>query len=112
MTIALCWDFLFLQDDIHNRCSISADSQIENSGSDESTEDEQIDIKDNGFHDAENEVDPEDDDDSPLRSSSGKLCESSGYVGSDLYDYKVLMFTNFVYLTHFLFSLLVCNSCN
>ncbi|XP_024032105.1 rho GTPase-activating protein 7 isoform X2 [Morus notabilis] len=69
------------------RCSISADSQIENSGSEESTDDENIDTKDNGYHDAENEVDPETDDD-PERVHSGKLSESSGYAGSDLYDYK------------------------
>ncbi|XP_060966181.1 rho GTPase-activating protein 7-like isoform X1 [Cannabis sativa] len=69
------------------RCSISADSRIENSGSEESTDDENIDMKDNGYHDAENEVDPETDDD-PERVHSGKLSESSGYAGSDLYDYK------------------------
>lgn len=45
-------------------------------------------MKDNGYHDAENEVDPETDDD-PERVLSGKLSESSGYAGSDLYDYKV-----------------------
>ncbi|PON75747.1 Rho GTPase activating protein [Parasponia andersonii] len=69
------------------RCSISADSRIENSGSEESTDDETIGMKDNGYHDAENEVDPETDDD-PERVHSGKLSESSGYAGSDLYDYK------------------------
>ncbi|GLT81764.1 hypothetical protein SLE2022_001980 [Rubroshorea leprosula] len=69
------------------RCSISADSQIDNSGSEDSTDDENVDIKDNGYHDAENEVDPETDDD-PERVHSGKLSESSGYAGSDLYDYK------------------------
>ncbi|XVF69520.1 hypothetical protein PTKIN_Ptkin11bG0088300 [Pterospermum kingtungense] len=41
------------------RCSISADSRIENSAS----EDENPDIKDNGYHDAENEADPDTDDD-------------------------------------------------
>ncbi|GAV62123.1 PH domain-containing protein/RhoGAP domain-containing protein/Lzipper-MIP1 domain-containing protein [Cephalotus follicularis] len=70
-----------------NRCSISADSRIANSGSDDSTDDENVDMKDNGYHDAENEVDPETDDD-PERVLSGKLSESSGYAGSDLYDYK------------------------
>lgn len=69
------------------RCSISADSQIENSGSEDSTDGENIDTKDNGYHDAENEVDPETDDDRE-RVHSGKLSESSGYAGSDLYDYK------------------------
>ncbi|RXI03143.1 hypothetical protein DVH24_003795 [Malus domestica] len=69
------------------RCSISADSRIENSGSEDSSDDENLDLKDNGYHDAENEVDPETDDD-PDRVHSGKLSESSGYAGSDLYDYK------------------------
>ncbi|KAM1342758.1 hypothetical protein ACFX2F_007039 [Malus domestica] len=69
------------------RCSISADSRIENSGSEDSSDDENLDLKDNGYHDAENEVDLETDDD-PDRVHSGKLSESSGYAGSDLYDYK------------------------
>ncbi|KAA8544615.1 hypothetical protein F0562_022614 [Nyssa sinensis] len=77
---------IFYDDNLH-RCSISADSQIENSGSEDSSEDENLDIKDNGYHDAENEVDPETDDD-PDRVLSGKLSESSSYAGSDLYDYK------------------------
>ncbi|TQE06238.1 hypothetical protein C1H46_008178 [Malus baccata] len=68
------------------RCSISADSRIE-SGSEDSSDDENLDLKDNGYHDAENEVDPETDDD-PDRVHSGKMSESSGYAGSDLYDYK------------------------
>lgn len=46
-------------------------------------------MKHNGYHDAENEVDPETDDE-PERIHSGKLSESSGYGGSDLYDYKVV----------------------
>ena len=37
----------------------------------------------------ENEVDQETDDDAD-RIQSGKLSESSGYAGSDLYDYKVI----------------------
>lgn len=77
------------QDESLNRCSISADSRIDNSGSEDSTDEENVDIKDNGYHDAENEVDPETDDDRE-RALSGKLSESSGYAGSDLYDYKVL----------------------
>jgi len=47
-----------------------------------------VDVKVNGYHDAENEVDPETDDD-PERTLSGKLSESSGCNGGDLYDYKV-----------------------
>lgn len=77
-----------MQDENLLRCSISADSRIENSGSEDSSDDDNLDIKDNGYHDAENEVDVETDDD-PDRVHSGKLSESSGYAGSDLYDYKV-----------------------
>jgi hypothetical protein len=75
-------------DDAMHRCSISADSQIANSGTEEdSTDNENVNVKDNGYHDAENEVDHETDED-PDRVLSGKLSESSGYGGSDLYDYK------------------------
>ncbi|XP_010276674.1 PREDICTED: rho GTPase-activating protein 7 [Nelumbo nucifera] len=81
------YENIFYDDHLH-RCSLSADSQMENSGSEDSSDDENLDMKDNGYHDAENEVDPEIDDD-PERVLSGKLSESSGYAGSDLYDYKV-----------------------
>ncbi|XP_043691545.1 rho GTPase-activating protein 7-like [Telopea speciosissima] len=74
-------------DDNLNRCSISADSQIENSASEDSTDDENVDLKGNGFHDAENEVDPEMNGNHD-RVLSGKLSESSGSAASDLYDYK------------------------
>ena len=89
----LC-DYMLFQDENLHRCSISADSRIENSGSEDSSDDENIDVKDNGYHDAENEVDQETDDDADAdadaeRVLSGKLSESSGYAGSDLYDYKV-----------------------
>ncbi|KAK8513397.1 hypothetical protein V6N13_002142 [Hibiscus sabdariffa] len=69
------------------RCSVSADSRIENSGSEDSTDNENPDVKDNGYHDAENEASPDSDED-PERVHSGKLSESSGYAGSDLYDCK------------------------
>ncbi|CAL0317538.1 unnamed protein product [Lupinus luteus] len=69
------------------RCSMSADSRVENSGTEDSTDDDNIDVKENGAHDAENDVGPETDDDAE-RVQSGKLSESSGYAGSDLYDYK------------------------
>ncbi|XP_026658250.1 rho GTPase-activating protein 7-like isoform X2 [Phoenix dactylifera] len=75
-------------DDNLDRCSLSHDSQIEDSGSEESTDDGNAGVKDNGYHDAENDVDPEVDDD-PERVHSGKLSESSGYCGSDLYECKV-----------------------
>ncbi|XP_043721738.1 rho GTPase-activating protein 7-like isoform X1 [Telopea speciosissima] len=80
------YENIFDDDNLH-RCSISADSQIENSGSEDSTDDENVDLKDNGYHDAENEVDQEMDDVHD-RVLSGKLCESSGSAASDLYDYK------------------------
>uniref|UniRef100_A0A6N2L3B5 Rho-GAP domain-containing protein n=1 Tax=Salix viminalis TaxID=40686 RepID=A0A6N2L3B5_SALVM len=80
------YENIFDDENLH-RCSISADSRIENSGSDDSTDDENVDMKDNGYHDAENEVDQDTDDD-PGRVLSGNLSESSGSAGSDLYDYK------------------------
>lgn len=80
------YDNIF-DDDTLQRCSISADSQIENSGSEDSTDEETLNTKNNGYHDAHNEVDAETDDDHD-RVLSGKLSESSGSVASDLYDYK------------------------
>lgn len=80
------YDNIFDDDTLH-RCSISADSRTENSGSEISTDDETLDTRDNGYHDAENEVDQESDNDGH-RVLSGKLSESSGSVASDLYDYK------------------------
>ncbi|XP_057479282.1 rho GTPase-activating protein 7-like [Actinidia eriantha] len=80
------YDNIFDDDNLH-RCSISADSRVGNSGSENSTDDENLDVRDNGYHDAENEKDPDTDDD-PDRVLSGKMSESSGYAGSDLYDYK------------------------
>ncbi|KAF7120392.1 hypothetical protein RHSIM_Rhsim13G0209000 [Rhododendron simsii] len=69
------YDNIFDDENLH-RCSISADSRIENSGSEDTTDDENLDIKDNGYHDAENEVVPDSDDD-PERVLSGKMSESS-----------------------------------
>ncbi|KAL3379544.1 hypothetical protein AABB24_000312 [Solanum stoloniferum] len=80
------YENIFDDDNLH-RCSISADSQIGHSGSEESSDNENMDMKDNGYHDAENEVDPDTDDDCD-RILSGKLSESSGSAASDLYDYK------------------------
>ncbi|ONM57634.1 Rho GTPase-activating protein 7 [Zea mays] len=75
--------------DEHLRCSLSPESQIEDSGTEASTDDGNLEAKGNGFHDAENDVDQELDDDNGVeRILSGKLSESSGYAGSDLYDYK------------------------
>ncbi|XP_009790689.1 rho GTPase-activating protein 7-like isoform X2 [Nicotiana sylvestris] len=80
------YENIFDDDNLH-RCSISADSQVGNSGTEESSDDENLDMKENGYHDAENEVDPDTDDDCD-RILSGKLSESSGSAASDLYDYK------------------------
>lgn len=80
------YENIFNDESLH-RCSISADSRVDNSGSEDSSDEENLDVKNNGYHDAQNEVDPESDDD-PERAHSGKLSESSGYAGSDLYDYK------------------------
>lgn len=68
---------------------MSVDSKTDNSGSEDTSDDENPEIKVNGYHDAENEVDPETDVDFDRR-HSGKLSESSGSAASDLYDYKVL----------------------
>ncbi|CAI9781308.1 unnamed protein product [Fraxinus pennsylvanica] len=81
------YDNIFDIDSLH-RCSISVDSQTENGGSEDTTDDENLDMKDDGYHDAENEVDPETDDDCDHR-LGGKLSESSGSVAGDLYDHKV-----------------------
>jgi hypothetical protein len=70
---------------------LSPESQIEDSGTEASTDDGNLDAKSNGFHDAENDVDQEmEDENGAERILSGKLSESSEYAGSDLYDYKVL----------------------
>ncbi|KAL8527418.1 hypothetical protein ACS0TY_005323 [Phlomoides rotata] len=74
-------------DDSLLRCSMSAESQPDSSLSEDTSEDERPDIKANGYHDAENEVDPEADYDHDRR-LSGKLSGSSGSAASDLYDYK------------------------
>lgn len=103
---------MLFQDENLHRCSISADSRMENSGSDDSSDDENMDVKENGYHDAENEVDQETDDDGE-RVLSGKLSESSGYAGSDLYDYKVVEVLSYTYRCisiqplHFKFDLFI-----
>ncbi|CAI8604227.1 unnamed protein product [Vicia faba] len=40
---------------IYRRCSISADSRVENSETKDSTDDDNVDNKENGYHDAKNE---------------------------------------------------------
>ena len=98
--LSYCRLLLFQDENLHI-CSISADSRIGNSGSENSTDDENLDVRDNGYHDAENEKDPDTDDD-PDRVLSGKMSESSGYAGSDLYDYKVLSLSLSIYLSIYL----------
>ncbi|MFS8007512.1 putative Rho GTPase activation protein [Helianthus anomalus] len=72
-------------DDAMLRCSISAGSR-DVSASEDSTDDENMEMENNVYRDAVNEADQESDD--PERVFSGKLSESSGYAGSDLYDFK------------------------
>ncbi|KFK26204.1 hypothetical protein AALP_AA8G216000 [Arabis alpina] len=67
------------------RCSISTESHIGNSGPDDSSDDDNN--PKNKYHNAENEVEPVTDDDNE-RALSGKMSESSGCTGSDLYEYK------------------------
>ncbi|KAJ7960548.1 Rho GTPase-activating protein 7 [Quillaja saponaria] len=80
------YDNIF-DDENLQRCSISADSRNGHSGTEDSTDDEKLDVKDNGYHGLENEGRQDSDDDNE-RVHSGKLSESSGSAGSDLYDYK------------------------
>ena len=80
------YENIFYDDNLH-KCSISVDSRIEHSGSEDSIDDESIDMRDNGCHAEKNEVDPHTDDDLEC-ALSGKLSESSGYSRNDLYDYE------------------------
>ncbi|KAG5566350.1 hypothetical protein RHGRI_002073 [Rhododendron griersonianum] len=68
------YENIFDDDNLH-RCSISADSRS-GSGSADSTDDDNLDLKNNGYHDAEEEVIPHADVDHD-RVLSGKLSESS-----------------------------------
>ncbi|KAL9169207.1 hypothetical protein ABFS82_04G065500 [Erythranthe guttata] len=86
------YENIFDDDNLHG-CSMSADSHTNSSRSEDTSDDEHIDIKVNGYHDAENEVDPEADYDRDRR-LSGKLSESSGSTASDLYDYKAFGINN------------------
>ncbi|ESQ41948.1 hypothetical protein EUTSA_v10012649mg [Eutrema salsugineum] len=67
------------------RCSISTESHIGNSGPDDSSDDDNN--PKNEYDHAEKEVEPVTDDDNE-RALSGKMSESSGCTGSDLYEYK------------------------
>lgn len=79
--------YLQFQEENIQRCSISTESHIGNSGPDDSSDDDNN-LK-NEYHNAENEVEPVTDDDIE-RALSGKMSESSGCTGSDLYEYKVI----------------------
>ncbi|KAL6516357.1 Rho GTPase-activating protein 7 [Orobanche gracilis] len=76
-------------DDSLQRCSMSADSQTDTSGSGNTSDDNHPGVKVIGYDDAEHEVDPEAGYDHDRR-LSGKLSESSGSAASDLYDYKAI----------------------
>ncbi|XP_056846296.1 rho GTPase-activating protein 7 isoform X2 [Raphanus sativus] len=65
------------------RCSVSTESHIGNSGPDDSSDDDNN--SKNEYHNAENEVTDDDDNE---RALSGKMSESSGGTSSDLYEYK------------------------
>ncbi|KAK4492342.1 hypothetical protein RD792_003146 [Penstemon davidsonii] len=82
------YENVFDDDSLH-RCSMSSNSQTDNSGSEDISDDESPDMKVNSYHDAETEVDPETDCDLDRR-LSGKLSESSGSAATDLYDYKAI----------------------
>ncbi|XP_039833909.1 rho GTPase-activating protein 7-like isoform X9 [Panicum virgatum] len=83
--VSFCF-YLSIFNDEHLWCSLSPDSQTGDSGTEESTHDETVDIKDNGFHDAENDADQDLDD--AERLLSGKLSETSACTRAELYDYK------------------------
>ncbi|KAJ0230257.1 Rho GTPase-activating protein 7 [Hirschfeldia incana] len=69
------------------RCSISTESHIGDSGPDDSSDDDNN--PKNEYGNEENEVEPvTDDDDDNERALSGKISESSAGTCSDLYEYK------------------------
>lgn len=78
----------FFQEENIQRCSVSTESHIGNSGPDDSSDDDNN--SKNEYHNAENEVEPVTDDDDNERALSGKMSESSGDTSSDLYEYKVI----------------------
>ena len=77
----------FFQEENIQRCSISTESHIGNSGPDDSSDDDNN-MK-NEYRNEENEVEPVTDDDDNERALSGKMSESSAGTCSDLYEYKV-----------------------
>lgn len=65
----------------------SVNYQMEDSGSDDSVNDEHVKVHDDVYHDLHH--DDEDGAQQSERMDSGKLSGSSGNDASDLYDYKV-----------------------
>lgn len=76
-----------MQDEGIQRCSTSTDSRIGESGPENSSDEEDIEVKRPDLHNVDIEDGQTDDDDDVMLSR--KPSESSGYAGSDLYDYKV-----------------------
>ena len=79
-----------MQDEGIQRCSTSTDSRIGESGPENSSDEEDIEVKRPDLHNVDIEDGQTDDDDDVMLSR--KPSESSGYAGSDLYDYKVCSF--------------------
>eukprot|EP00252_Welwitschia_mirabilis_P015261 TRINITY_DN3353_c0_g2_i2.p1 TRINITY_DN3353_c0_g2~~TRINITY_DN3353_c0_g2_i2.p1 ORF type:complete len:893 (+),score=225.98 TRINITY_DN3353_c0_g2_i2:168-2846(+) len=82
------YNSIFADDHAHQCPSPQMYPQMEDSGSEGSLDDDVLDIRDNGYHNVQNGLEAELEDD-PERVLSGTLSESSGNAGSDLYDYKV-----------------------
>lgn len=81
---------------------------MESAASEESIYNENLPSKDIAYHNAAYELDPEMEND-PERVLSGRLSESSGYDGSDLYDKKVSRITHL--FTFQLFSFTIWFAC-
>ncbi|CAN7035619.1 unnamed protein product [Brassica oleracea var. botrytis] len=75
-----------INDEGLQRCSTSTDSRIGESGPENSSDEEDIEVKRPDLHNVDIEDGQTDDDDDVMLSR--KPSESSGYAGSDLYDYK------------------------
>lgn len=76
-----------INDEGLQRCSTSTDSHIGESGPENSSDEEDIEVKRPDLHNVDIEDGQTDDDDDDVMLSR-KRSESSGYAGSDLYDYK------------------------
>lgn len=83
-----------MQDEGLQRCSTSTDSHIGESGPENSSDEEDIEVKRPDLHNVDIEDGHTYDDDNDVMLSR-KPSESSGYAGSDLYDYKVWFFPSY-----------------